>query len=159
MGFRDVKYNTEGIANLLKVDKPKLESAMKANQIGGFARIWGYENKGKYSVVKLSTSKKRKEGDGYETDFQSQFVRFIGAAHEKLQGLQIGEKGVSIQITDCEATTPYNYETKKGYNNYTVWSFDTFDEPPTYDTKVSSSKKSAKKPVAEASDEDSDLPF
>lgn len=52
---------------------------------GGFARIWSIEDKGNYSVAKISTSKKRKDGSGYETDFQDGFVRLIGSAHEKVR--------------------------------------------------------------------------
>lgn len=163
MGFRDIKYNTEGIAAALKVDKNKLESTMKANRVGGFARVWSYEDKGKYSVVKLSTSKKRKDNDSYETDFQSQFVRFIGKAHEKLQNIDVGEKGVTIQIVDCEATTPYNAETKKGYNNYIVFDFDVPGEnnSASGNAKKASASKSSKKAKAVEEDEDgdNDLPF
>ena len=54
---------------------------------GAYAKIWNSEDKGKYSVVELSTSKKNKETDEYETDFSSKFVRFIGAAHEALKNL------------------------------------------------------------------------
>ena len=57
---------------------------------GGFARIWAIEDKGNYSVAKVSTSKKRRDEDGYETDFQDGFVRLIGAAHEKAKTLGKG---------------------------------------------------------------------
>lgn len=90
---------------------------------GGFARIWSIEDKGNYSIAKVSTSKKRKDGS-YETDFQDGFVRLIGAAHEMAQTLNVTEKGIAIQIVSCEVTTPYNAETKKGYVNYAIFAFD-----------------------------------
>ena len=85
---------------------------------GGYARLWSIEDKGNYSVGKISTSKKRKDGEGYETDFQDGFVRFIGSAHEKAKTINLTEKGITIQITSFEVTTPYDVNSKKKYTNY-----------------------------------------
>ena len=130
---------------------------------GGFARIWSIEDKGNYSLAKVSTSKKRKDGDGYETDFQDGFVRLIGSAHEKAKTLNITEKGVAIQITSCEVTTPYNAETKKGYTNYAIFAFD-IPNGNGSSGNASSAKKSAKtnttaKSAADDEQSDDDLPF
>lgn len=128
---------------------------------GGFARIWTIEDKGNYSIAKVSTSKKRKDGS-YETDFQDGFVRLIGSAHEKAQTLNVGEKGVAIQITSCEVTTPYNAEAKKGYVNYAIFAFDIpdgSDAAPT-NSKKSTAKTSKAKKAAPVEDEaDDGLPF
>lgn len=110
---------------------------------GGFARIWEYHDvtngatikmangevkqlpPGNYSLVKLSTWKKREEV--YETDFQDGFVRLIGAAHTKAQELNFEnmsfEKGLVIQIAACEVTTSYSQKTQKGYVNYAIFAF------------------------------------
>lgn len=163
MGFRSNGYNTEKIAAALKVDESKLKAAMKANQVGGFARVWSVEDKGNYSVVKISTSKKRKDGDSYETDFQTNFVRFVGDAHKLLSSIDVTEKGVSIQITNCEATTPYNAETKKSYNNYVVYAFDLPEgNASSSGSKKATSAKSAKNKrnnEVEEDEDSSDLPF
>lgn len=133
---------------------------------GGFARIWSIEDKGNYSVAKISTSKKRKDGDGYETDFQDGFVRLIGSAHEKGKTLTVTEKGVAIQITSCEVTTPYNAETKKGYTNYAIFAFNIPEGNDNSSTTKGGKKSSAKtskaktKKAAEVEDEPEDeLPF
>ena len=79
---------------------------------GGFARIWSVEDKGNYSIAKVSTSKKRKDGS-YETDFQDGFVRLIGSAHEKAQTLNVGEKGVAVKHYTLEnLNNPANENTK-----------------------------------------------
>lgn len=117
---------------------------------GGFARIWSVEDKGNYSIAKVSTSKKRKDGS-YETDFQDGFVRLIGSAHEKAQTLNVGEKGVAIQITSCEVTTPYDAQAKNGYVNYAIFAFDIPEK-----TSKAKTKKDA--PVDDEQGED-DLPF
>ena len=135
---------------------------------GGFARIWSIEDKGNYSIAKVSTSKKRKDGS-YETDFQDGFVRLIGSAHEKAQTLNVTDKGVAIQITSCEVTTPYNAEAKKGYVNYAIFAFDIPDgngggdaayakagKKSTAKTSKAKTKKDA--PVDDDAGED-DLPF
>lgn len=135
---------------------------------GGFARIWSIEDKGNYSIAKVSTSKKRKDGS-YETDFQDGFVRLIGSAHEKAQTLNVTDKGVAIQITSCEVTTPYNAEAKKGYVNYAIFAFDipdgndNGDAAPAKSGKKSTAKTSKAKtkkdaPVDDEQGED-DLPF
>lgn len=133
---------------------------------GGFARIWSVEDKGNYSIAKVSTSKKRRDGDGYETDFQDGFVRLIGSAHTKAQSLKVGEKGVAIQITSCEVTTPYDAESKKGYVNYAIFAFDIPDGDETTTSKKSAAKTSSKaKAKTKAADIDvdeqgeDDLPF
>lgn len=124
---------------------------------GGFARIWSIEDKGNYSVAKISTSKKRKDGDGYETDFQNGFVRLIGSAHEKGKTLTVTEKGVAIQITSCEVTTPYNAETQKGYTNYAIFAFNIPEGSKKSSAKTSKAKT---KKAAEVEDEQEDeLPF
>lgn len=133
---------------------------------GGFARIWSIEDKGNYSVAKISTSKKRKDGNGYETDFQDGFVRLIGSAHEKCKTLTVTEKGVAIQITSCEVTTPYDAETKKGYTNYAIFAFNIPEGNDNSSTTKGGKKSSAKtskaktKKAAEVEDEPEDeLPF
>lgn len=137
---------------------------------GGFARIWSIEDKGNYSIAKISTSKKRRDGDGYETDFQDGFVRLIGSAHEKAQTLNVGEKGVAIQITSCEVTTPYNQEKKQGYVNYAIFAFNVPDgdgggsAAPAKGGKKSTAKaskvsKAKAAPVDDEQDDSEDLPF
>ena len=153
---------------------------------GGFARIWEYHDvtngatikmangevkqlpPGNYSLVKLSTWKKR--GEVYETDFQDGFVRLIGYAHTKAQELDFEnmsfEKGFTIQITSCEVTTPYNAETKKGYTNYAIFAFNIPEGNDNSSTTKGGKKSSAKtsktktKKAAEVADEPEDeLPF
>jgi len=137
---------------------------------GGFARIWSIEDKGNYSVAKISTSKKRKDDDGYETDFQDGFVRLIGSAHTKAKELNVTDKGVAIQITSCEVTTPYNAETKKGYTNYAIFAFNIPDSNGTTSNASAGSKKATKSaskskakakaaPETDVEDSDDDLPF
>ncbi len=140
---------------------------------GGYARIWTIEDKGNYSIGKVSTSKKKKDESGYETDFQDGFVRFVGSAHEKVKGLDIPNNkdgnpvGVGIQISSCDVTTPYDAEKKKSYTNYVIFAFDFTDSntnstaPAAKSSKKSTAKASskAKKQVEETNEEDDDLPF
>lgn len=168
MGFRQCNHNEKKLAEILGLDVDTVDAALKESRTGGFARIWTVEDKGNYSSVKISTSKKRKDGS-YETDFQDGYVRFIGSAHEKVQELNVPDKGIAIQITSCEVTTPYNAETKKGYTNFAVFAFDIPDSndggdaAPTKSNKKSTAKTSKAKtkkaaPVDDEQGED-DLPF
>lgn len=88
---------------------------------GAFVKIWNVEDKGKYSIVELSSSKKNKQTNEYETDFSSKFVRFIGKAHTDIKN--IGEVS-KIKLGDVEVTNSYNKETKQSFTNFLVFSFE-----------------------------------
>ena len=139
---------------------------------GGFARIWEVEDKGNYSLARITTSRKRKDDDGndyYETDFADGYVRLICSAHEKAKTLDIptndrGEsKGVGIQITSCEVTVKYNSEKKRSYTSYLIYAFDTPDfgdnSGAKKPAKKTATKKSTKKKIDVQVDDDDDLPF
>lgn len=125
---------------------------------GSYATIWGVEDKGNFAKVQLSTSKKNKQTDAYETDF-SGFVNFVGAAREKVLPLQAKDR---IKIGDCDVTTSYNKETKVTYTNYAIFSFEVQDGNQSVPTSTETKKtKTTKKPAMDLdeSNEDSDLPF
>lgn len=130
---------------------------------GGYARMWTLEDKGNYSIAKISTSKRRKEGTGYDTDFQDGFVRLVGHAHEKSKSLNVGDKGVPIQIKSCDVTVNYNSETKKAYTNYVIFEFDVADSSTSTNTgsnKIAGVTSKAKsKPATEDMPMEDDLPF
>ena len=89
---------------------------------GAYGKIWGIKDMGNYSLVELSTSKKNKKTEKYETDFRCKFVRFIGTAHEKTKDLKGDER---IKIGSCEVTNRYDQEKQKEYTNFAVFSFET----------------------------------
>lgn len=89
-----------------------------------YAKVWRKEDKGNYHVVQMSTSKKNKQSGQYETDFSSNFVRFIGTAHEQMKDL---DDGARIKIGNCEVTNKYDKEAKKEYTNFLVFSFELAD--------------------------------
>ena len=113
---------------------------------GNYAKVWKHEDKGKYSVVELSTSKKNKETGEYTTDFKNNFVRFVGTAHDRLKSLD--ESG-RIKLGNCEVTTPKGNEGQY-YTNYTVFAFDNAEAKA--ENAESKSAKSTK-------GNDDDLPY
>lgn len=104
-----------------------------------FAKVWKVENKGNYSVVELSTSKKNKKTGKYDTDFSSKFVRFIGTAHTLATSLQ---DGASIKLGNVEVTNSYNKETKVSYTNFLVFSFEIPDGNSSSNTSKPAENKS-----------------
>ena len=130
---------------------------------GGYARVWKVEDKGNYSVCEVSTSRKKQGSDrDYEVDFQNSYVRFVGKAHDAIQRLAVGEKGISIQITSCDVTNKYDKSKDKVYTNYVVFDFLLVgNDKPAQDEKPSkASKKSAKsKPSEPVEEDEDDLPF
>lgn len=91
--------------------------------VGGYARIWGVEDKGNYSTAELSTSKKKEDGS-YETDFQNKFVRLVGTAHQIARGLTTP---CNIQIKNCDVTRWWSKEKEKEYINFVIFDFDVMD--------------------------------
>ena len=98
---------------------------------GAYAKVWKTEDKGNYSVVELSTSKKNKQTGKYETDFNGKFVRFIGQAHTDIK--KYGD-GIKIKLGDVEVTNNYNKETKMSYTNFLVFSFEAEEGSVSNDT-------------------------
>ena len=124
---------------------------------GNYAKVWKFENKGNYSVVELSTSKKNKMTEQYETDFSSKFVRFIGQAHSDIGLLFDGAK---IKLGDVETTNSYNKETKQGYTNFLVFSFELADRQDSApDNKPNPSNVDSSGFMAVTDDIESMLPF
>ena len=86
-----------------------------------YATAWEVKKgNGNYTDVRLSTSRKNKQTDAYETDF-SGFVRFVGTAHQNAGNLKERDR---IKIGDCEVTNSYNKEKNVTYTNYAVFSFE-----------------------------------
>lgn len=108
-----------------------------AFRVGAQVKLWRIENKGNYSSVQISTSKKNKQTDTYETDF-SGIVRFIGHAHNKLSQVKVNDR---VKIGDCEVTNKYDKEKKITYTNYAVFDFELENSnnntpPPAVDTSA-----------------------
>jgi len=127
---------------------------------GGFAKIWKLENKGNYHVAEMSTSKKNKNTDQYETDWSNKFVRLVGTAHNQADKLDITH---NVKIGACEVTNKYDKDKNTTYTNYVVFGFEENDK------KENGTKNTTPKPDPSAktdgyypineSVEDDDLPF
>jgi len=85
--------------------------------VGSYAKLWQIkEIKEKYSEVRISTSRKNKEGK-YEQDFGG-FVRMVGQAHEQINYLKEGD---SFKIVRCGVSNTYDKEKKVTYNNFVIF--------------------------------------
>lgn len=89
-----------------------------------YAKLWNIDMKEKYSVVELSVSRKNKDGK-YETDFSYKFVRFVGTAHQKLQGMTGDER---IKILSGDISNHYDKEKNTTYTNYVVFDFEVMSQ-------------------------------
>lgn len=113
---------------------------------GAFATIWSVENKGNFSNVRVSTSKKNKTTGAYEQDF-SGYLRFIGEAHRNVASLKEKDR---IKIGEFEVTTNYDAAKKITYTNYAVFTF----ENQNGDTAAPAAKKQPKPDVELPQNED-----
>lgn len=90
-----------------------------------YAKIKSVENKGNYSVCKISTSKKNKTTNKYETDFVGK-VRFVGQAH-----LQRPLDGQRIKLISCGVSNCYTKDDKLEFLNsptYVVFAYELQDD-------------------------------
>lgn len=143
---------------------------------GAYAKIWEVEDKGKYSVCRMSISQKNKETDEYETIFNANFVRLVGLANDIIKReIDDGETkvefdgGLSVEILDCDVTNNYVKEKKTEYTNYVVFdmivrnnnsSNSSKSKTKTKSESKSTSKKAKAKPEPEEDIlSDDDLPF
>lgn len=155
---------------------------------GAYATVWEIKESGDRSTkIRLSTSRKNKKTDEYETDFNG-FVRLVGDAHENIglieEALEEGER-CRIRLGATDVSNRYDKEAGREYVNYTVFEFEMADsaqsdDPPAKSSKKSSSKGGSKKTAAkkasakkttkksaledeeeppEGEDDDGDLPF
>lgn len=92
---------------------------------GAWATVWEVKKNpsGKSYNVNMSTSRKNKDTDEYETDW-SGFAMFAGDAAKKAATLKARDR---IKLNGCEVTTRYVKEKNEKYTNYTVWDFDMSD--------------------------------
>lgn len=108
---------------------------------GAFARVFSVENKGKYSQGRISISRKNKETNVYETEFQDGYVRFVGEAHQNIitAGLPTPaeynkdvHKGITIKINSCDVTNFFmGQDGKVSYTpHYTIFGFEFPDAAP-----------------------------
>jgi hypothetical protein len=91
---------------------------------GAYAKVWRVEDKGNYSVAQISISRKNKQTQEYETEFQNNFVRLVGTAHEMSKNIQEVQGGTSIKITSCDVTNRYDKAKDKEYTNFVIFGFE-----------------------------------
>ena len=133
---------------------------------GSYGKIWSFEDKGKYGIVNLSTSKKNKDTDQYETDFQHKFVTVAGEAYSFLKSNGVPKDGLRVKIASCAVTNKYDPDKKVTYWNPVVFALEDANggsapAPKSGNKKTAPAKKPANKndhAVLE-DDEDSPLPF
>ena len=89
---------------------------------GNYLTIWEVEDKGNYAVVSVSSSKKNKQSGKYDTDFSSNYVRFVGDAYNCRP-----QKGQRIKIVECGVSNVYMKDGQKVYMqnpNYCVFKYE-----------------------------------
>lgn len=123
---------------------------------GKFAHIWKLENKGNYHVAQMSTSKKNKETDQYETDWQNSFVRLVGTAHAQADSLDITK---NVKIGACEVTNKYDKEKNVTYTNYVIFGFEDVDNSKQGNSNAQKAEKKDDGFMNIPDNADEELPF
>lgn len=87
-----------------------------------YAKVWEVDRKSDtLTKLRISTSRKNKKTEEYETDF-SGFIACVGTACAgKAAKLKSGDR---IQIGDCDVTNRYDKEKKVTYTDFKVFNFE-----------------------------------
>ena len=119
-----------------------------------YATVWEVTPKtATITSARISTSRKDKETDKYETDF-SGFVSFLGtAAASKALSLKKEDR---IKLLDVAVTSKYDKEQNKTYTNFNVFDFELATKGDSAQTPRTNSPK---KEVDSGEVEAEDLPF
>lgn len=90
---------------------------------GAYAKVWSVEKVSDTNTkLRISISRKNKQTNEYETDFQG-FVSCVGSAAAK-SALQLRE-GDRIKLGDTDVRTRYDKDKSVTYTNFTLFSFET----------------------------------
>jgi len=127
---------------------------------GQRVRVWGvFEDKGKFAVVKLGSSRKDKKSEEYVAS--DWLANFVGKAYEKLQDLEIPDKGGVTIFLKGATFAKEKYTDKNGDVQYaktpkfTVFNFSESEDEPAESSKKSSAKKTSHPKF----EQDDDEPF
>ena len=89
-----------------------------------YAKVWKIFPKEKpeqkFTMIQVSTSKKNKQTNKYETDF-SGYVRLIGDAEKKAPDLQAEDR---IKLLNIGVTNKYDKESRKTTTNHLCFDFE-----------------------------------
>lgn len=118
---------------------------------GAYAKVWRVEDRGNYSVAQISVSRKNKETEQYETEFQHNFVRLVGTAHDLGKNIEEVQGGTSIKITSCDVTNRYDKEKQREYVNFVIFGFE-FPDNGGGNSGGNKKPASSKKPTKNTSD-------
>ena len=134
---------------------------------GAYVKLWSARENDYVITCQATCSRKRKDGEGYDTTFQG-FISFYGdTCKDKIRALGLPEesdrnnpvsKTVKI-VGSPDVTSWYNRETKKGGMNVTVYDVEIPDYNSSAPPAKAQPKKSAAKPKSAPVSDDSELPF
>ena len=120
-----------------------------------YATVWSVEDgKGNFMKVRLSTSRKNKEGN-YETDF-SGVATFFGAAKAKADKLKERDR---IKLLNVTVTNSYIKEKETVYVNYNVFDFEMADGDSPSSDVASAAKSVTLKELASVDMSSDESPF
>ena len=129
---------------------------------GAYAKIWSVDPHDNYTVGNLSISKKKQDGEGYVTEFQNNYVKFVKQAHPALSGVEIPKNGLSVQLVATDVFNKYDAEKKAVYTDYIVYEIEIQNNGEGGGKPASGAAakpKSGGKAKEDASAADDELPF
>lgn len=93
--------------------------------VGSYATVWETRpvknaEGNEYAIeARISTSRKNKKTEQYETDF-NQWVRFVGNAYDVMKNIVPGNTS-RVKIGSCGSKTEYNKEKERTYYSFLVF--------------------------------------
>ena len=133
---------------------------------GCYVKLWSAKENDHVITCQATVSRKRKDGEGYDTTFQG-FISFFGdECKDKIRSLGLPEVsdrnnpvGKTVKIAGSpDISSWYSRETKKGGYNITVYDVELPDEADRGSSGKTQQKKASPKQKETVSN-DSELPF
>ena len=120
---------------------------------GAYAKVWDIDEKYNIKKARISISRKNKETNEYETEFNG-FAALFGEA-KKVNIV----KGDKIKINSCDVTNKYDHDKGVEYTNFAIFECEVVDSTPKPDMEGIATKKKGSiidslKPI-----QDEDVPF
>lgn len=120
-----------------------------------FAKVWSVEDKGNFTKVRLSISRKNKNTGEYEQQF-SGFCTFCGNAHAGASRLKQGD---NIKLGEVDVTNRYDAAKKCEYTNFLVYGFEMAGGAPSGNNNNQTARRPGGNHVEGNNVESEELPF
>lgn len=94
-------------------------------RISSYCTVWAVENKGNFTKVRISITRKDRTTNEYVQDFGG-YVMFIGPAHAKAQQLKPKDR---IRLLEVDVSNRFDKALNREFTDFKCFDFEMADQP------------------------------